>query len=346
MVTFCCANAAIVSSIADNTNVIRFIIFDFATKIIDLHKQKFCLFCDLLKNMLFSPITYDEPLFRPPSEARSLILQVTTGCSWNRCAFCEMYTSKKFRVKPEEKVFEEIDQASGYMPEARKVFLADGNAMVLGTDKLLKILEKLRFAFPKLTRVSAYAIPKDLKNKSVEDLRKLQKAGLKLIYAGIETGDEELLKLIDKGETADSTIASMQKAKAAGIKSSVMIINGLGGKKYAQQHAGNSAKVVNAIQPEFLSTLVLSFPYGVEHFKERFAGDFEELNILELLVEQKQFIENLNLNETVFRSDHASNYLVLKGILNRDKKDLIDKLENAIEAPEMAGLRAEWMRGL
>ena len=300
----------------------------------------------LLKRMFYSPITYDEPLFRPPSEARSLILQLTTGCSWNRCAFCEMYTSKKFRVRPEENIFKEIATAAQYMPDTRKVFLADGNAMVLSPSKLLNILHKLGEIFPRLTRVSAYAIPKDLKNKSVDDLEKLRKAGLKLIYVGVESGDDELLKRIDKGETAASTIESMQKAKAAGIKSSVMIINGLGGKKYSKQHATNSARVINAIQPEFLSTLVLSFPYGLEHFKGRFAGEFEELNILELLVEQKIFIQNLELKETVFRSDHASNYLVLKGILNRDKKGLLYELEQAIEAPEMAGLREEWMRGL
>jgi hypothetical protein len=132
----------------------------------------------------------------------------------------------------------------------------------------------------------------------------------------------------------------------AGIKSSVMIINGLGGRQYYQQHAINSAKLINAIQPAYLSTLVLSFPYGVDHFKAKFKGDFQELNILELLKEQQVFLENLSLHETVFRSDHASNYLVLKGILNRDKSSLLTTLKNAIEAPGMAGLRAEWQRGL
>lgn len=296
--------------------------------------------------MFYSPLTYDEPLFRPPSEARSLIFQVTTGCSWNKCAFCEMYTSKKFRVKPEEKVFEEISLAARYYPDTRKVFLADGNATVLSTDKLLRILDKLQHTFPKLARISAYAIPKDLKNKPVEELTKLRKAGLKLIYAGIESGDDELLQLINKGETGESTIQAMKKAKQAGIKSSVMIINGLGGSKYSEQHAANSAAVINAIQPEFLSTLVLSFPHGTDHYQERFKGDFSELNILGLLVEQRNFIEKLDLKETVFRSDHASNYLVLKGILNRDKKTLLDKLNYAVKAPEMAGLREEWMRGL
>jgi radical SAM superfamily enzyme YgiQ (UPF0313 family) len=257
-----------------------------------------------------------------------------------------MYTSKKFRIKSEEQVFEEISNAAGYYPETRKVFLADGNAMALSTEKLLSILNKLQFTFPKLARVSAYAIPKDLKNKSVDELKKLRKAGLKLIYVGIESGDDELLQLINKGETSESTIQSMKKAKEAGIKSSVMIINGLGGSKYSDQHAENSARVINAIQPEFLSTLVLSFPFGVDHFKERFQGEFTELNILGLLVEQRNFINNLELKETVFRSDHASNYLILKGILNRDKEKLLADLKCAIKAPEMAGLREEWMRGL
>ncbi len=257
-----------------------------------------------------------------------------------------MYTSKKFRIKPENQIFEEIGVAAQYYPDTRKIFLADGNAMVLSTEKLLKILNKLQFTFPKLSRISAYAIPKDLKNKSVNDMIKLRKAGLKLIYVGIESGDDELLQLINKGETGSSTIESMVKTREAGIKSSVMIINGLGGSKYSNQHAENSAKVINAIQPEFLSTLVLSFPYGIDHFRERFNGTFSELNILGLLVEQLNFIEKLELKETVFRSDHASNYLVLKGILNRDKKDLLDKLNFAVKVPEMAGLREEWMRGL
>lgn len=296
--------------------------------------------------MFFSPLKYDEPLFRPPREARSLILQVTTGCSWNRCAFCEMYTSKKFRVRPENQVMDEINLAAQYFPDTRKVFLADGNAMVLNTEKILSILKHLSATFPRLTRVSAYAIPKDLENKSADDLKKLRDAGLSLIYVGIETGDDELLRLVNKGETGESVIRNMNRAKEAGIKSSVMIINGLGGESFAQQHAENSARVINAIQPEFLSTLVLSFPFGIEHFKLRFGGDFREQNILGFLVEQHHFISRLELNETIFRSDHASNYLVLKGILNRDKKDLLDKLEKAIEAPGMAGLRQEWMRGL
>jgi radical SAM superfamily enzyme YgiQ (UPF0313 family) len=296
--------------------------------------------------MIFSPIHYEQPVFRPPSEGRSLILQITGGCSWNKCAFCEMYTSRKFAVKPLEKVLAEIEAAAQYDPGIRKVFLADGNAMVLGLDQLMPVLNHLNHVFPKLTRISAYAIPKDLKNKSVNDLKSLQQAGLKLIYAGIESGDDAVLKMVNKGETASSTIGSLIKAREAEIKTSVMIISGLGGKRFSKQHAENSATVINAIQPEFLSTLVLSFPYGVGHFKSRFKGDYDEMDIVDLLIEQKIFIEKLRLSETVFRSDHASNYLALKGILDRDKTRLLQQLTGAVESPEMAGLRQEWQRGL
>ena len=296
--------------------------------------------------MLFSPITYDEPVFRPPSEAYSLIIQLTIGCSWNKCAFCEMYTSKKFRIRPINEIFAEIDKTAEIYPDVKKVFLADGNAMVLSTAKLLKVIEYLNKKFPRLTRISAYAIPKDLENKTVLELKQLLEVGLKLIYVGIETGDDELLQMINKGETSLSTIESMQKVRESGIKSSVMIINGLGGRQYSQQHAENSAKVVNAIQPEFLSTLVLSFPFGMEHFKSRFHGEFFPLNILGLLKEQKRFLLIAQLHETVFRSDHASNYLVLKGMLGRDKERMLNEIDKAISHPDHANLREEWQRGL
>lgn len=292
------------------------------------------------------PIKYDEPVFRPPSEAYSLILQVTIGCSWNKCAFCEMYTSKKFKPKSIEQIKDEIKAFAEIVPQTRKVFLADGNAMVLSTNKLLRILENINESFPKVARVSAYAIAKDFENKTVEELIQLKEAGLKLLYVGIETGDDQLLEMINKGETADSTIRNLQKVKEAGIKMSVMIINGLGGKLYSDQHAINSAKVVNAIQPEFLSTLVLSFPYGKKHYQSRFKGTFKEMNISDLLEEQLLFISHTQLENVVFRSDHASNYLTLKGILSRDKERILKQLRDAIYNPEKAGLREEWQRGL
>ncbi len=291
-------------------------------------------------------IEYDYPLFRPPSEANSLILQITTGCSWNKCAFCEMYSEKSFKLKDFEQIKKEI---YGFKPVAdriRKIFLADGDAMVLKTDKLLKILEEINKVFPKVRRISSYAKPKDLKNKSVEELKSLKNAGLSLIYVGLESGDTELLDIINKGEDYESSRIGLLKSKEAGIKNSVMILNGLGGLNYWEAHAENSAKLVNEIQPEFLSTLVLSFPYGVDRYKKRFKKNFIEMNTLQLFKELHLFLKNISLESTVFRSDHASNYLTLKGILSKDKDQLLEKLLFAIKHPEQAGLRAEWQRGL
>ena len=291
-------------------------------------------------------INYDEPLFRPPSEAYSLILQVSLGCAWNKCAFCEMYSSKQFRLRPEEEVFSEIEMLATQAHQVRKVFLADGNAMVLSFDKLIRLLDKLNATFPKLNRVSAYALPRDIESKTDEELRILADKGLKLLYVGIESGDDELLDRINKGEDYKSISRALQKARKAGIKLSVMILNGLGGQNYSKQHAINSAKLVNEIQPEFLSTLVLSYPYGEEHFKQKFKGEFIPLNSIELIAEMKVFIETLELENNVFRSDHASNYLILRGNLNRDKQELLNRINGVLNDPANAKLRPEWMRGL
>jgi radical SAM superfamily enzyme YgiQ (UPF0313 family) len=296
--------------------------------------------------MVYSVLPYDEPLFRPPSEAHSLIFQVTVGCSWNRCAFCEMYTSKKFRIKKEFETVAEIQLAASLLPDTRKIFLADGNAMVLSPARLKSILEKLSQNFPKLTRVSAYASPRDLSNKTVEELTDLRGSGLKLLYVGIESGDDEVLNAVDKGETRSSIISSLMKAKQAGISLSVMILTGLGGKHLSESHALNSARVVNEIQPEFLSALVLSFPFGTPHFSKRFRGEFIPLTRIELLKEQFNFISATRLHNVIFRSDHASNYLALKGILDRDQSQMLHLLQSAIDKPDCGMLRHEWERGL
>lgn len=291
-------------------------------------------------------LDYDQPLYRPPSEAYSLILQISIGCSWNKCSFCEMYTSKKFKIRPQQEIFNEIEAVSRYSPEIKKIFLADANAMVLSFDKMLTLLEKLNSHFPKLNRISAYARAKDLENKSLEELIILKEKGLKLLYVGIESGDQEVLNNINKGEDVAQSTLCLQKAQKAGIKLSVMIINGLAGKQLSKQHALNSAIEINKIQPEFLSTLVLSFPYGEENFTKRYKGEFTALNTIELIAEMKIFIENLNLESTIFRSDHASNYLVLKGIMGRDKDNLLYDINKVLDSPENAKLRPEYLRGL
>ncbi len=296
--------------------------------------------------MYNSPLAYDAPLFRPPSEARSLILQVTLGCSWNRCGFCEMYRSKSFSIRGEADVLEDIKGAAESYPDIRRIFLADGDAFVLSADRLLKILGAIHEHFPNIQRVSSYALPRNIRKKTDDELKALYEAGLKLIYVGIESGDDEVLKRIGKGETAATTIDGLKRAKAAGIKSSVIIVNGLGGAKFSEQHAIGSAKVLNETEPEYFSTLVLSFPKGEERFRSIFGDDFVPLDQSGLFEEMKTLISHTNLKSTVFRSDHASNYLVLKGTLGRDKEKILYQIRSAIDSPEMAGLREEWERGL
>ncbi|NQX97125.1 MAG: B12-binding domain-containing radical SAM protein [Flavobacteriales bacterium] len=291
------------------------------------------------------PIQYHEPLYRPPSEARSLILQITLGCSWNKCSFCEMYTSKHFTARKEEDIFNEIETFSPHADQIRRIFLADGDPLVLSTDRLLRILTKIKDTFPKLQRVSTYASPSNLARKSNEELKELYEAGLTLLYVGIESGDSQVLECIQKGETFETTIEGLNKSKAAGINSSVMLINGVGGQELTHQHAVNSAKVLNETQPKYASTLVLTAHKGMAHFQNRYKGNFVELTQAQLFTEMQTFIETLELKETIFRSDHASNNLILKGILGRDKQAFLDKIELAINQPESAGLRPKYFGG-
>ena len=285
------------------------------------------------------PITYNEPLFRPPSEGRSLIIQITLGCSWNKCAFCEMYTSKQFKARNERDVFADIESFIPYSTQIRKVFLADGDPLVLSTNRLLRILNKLTVTFPNLRRISTYASPINIAHKSLEDLLLLKEAGLSLLYVGIESGDSQVLEAINKGETYETTIEGLNKSKSVGMDSSVMIINGVGGIQLSEQHAINSAKVLNLTQPKYASTLVLTAYKGLEHYQNRYRGDFTEMNSIQLFEELRLFMRHLELENTIFRSDHASNRLVLKGVLGKDKKVFLDQIEAAIVSPESADLR-------
>ncbi len=292
------------------------------------------------------PISYIEPVFRPPSEAHSLILPVTNGCSWNQCGFCEMYTApqKKFRARDEAEVLEEIRRC-GQSLIVQRIFLADGDALVLPTRRLLNILQAIREHMPEVERVSSYCLPRNLRKKSVKELRELADAGLKMAYVGAESGDDEVLARVNKGETYASTLSALDKLGQAGISRSVMILNGLGGRTLSDQHADNSARLMNESQPEFLSTLVVSFPQGEARYRQHFP-DFQPLGQLELFREVERLLQGLELRDSVFRSDHASNYLVLKGTLGADKARMLAQVRQAIEQPQQAGLRQEWQRGL
>lgn len=290
------------------------------------------------------PISYNEPLFRPPSEARSLILQVTLGCSNNNCAFCDMYKSKSFKARKFEEIKQEIQEVASLNYPIQKVFLADGDAFVLSTKKLLKICNEINFNFPKVRRISSYALPSNINKKSIEELKELKNAGIEMLYIGLESGDNDVLDYVSKNETYDSSKEALLKLKQVGIKASVMILTGLGGKEFSHQHAINSAKLISETNPEYVSTLVLSFPYGVDKYKKLFKSNYIEMNTTELLIELKTFIENLELENSIFRSDHASNYLVLKGILNKDKQKFLQQINYALDNEGV--LRKEWMRGL
>ena len=294
------------------------------------------------------PIRYVEPVFRPPSEAESLILPVTDGCSWNRCTFCEMYTApqKKFRAREEDEVLESIRlTGQRYCDQVRRVFLADGDALVLPTRRLLSILEAIRSHMPAVRRISSYCLPRNLRKKSQQEIDELAAAGLKMVYVGAESGDDQVLAAVDKGESFDTTCEALDKLGNAGITRSVMILNGLGGKALSQQHAENSARLANATQPEYLATLVVSFPQGEQRLRAGFPG-WEPLSQHELFVEMERFLSGLDLKRTVFRSDHASNWLVLKGTLGADKERLLQQVRQAIAAPEAAHLRPAWARGV
>ena len=293
-----------------------------------------------------SPISYIEPLFRPPSEARSLIFQVTNGCSWNKCSYCDMYTQpqKKFSVKPEADVMNEIAWAGANMPGAQRVFLADGDAMSLSVRRLLKILDAIREHLPSVERVASYCSSFNLKNKSVEDLQQLHEAGLKLVYMGAESGDDFVLNAISKGDTHDGTRDALNRLRQAGIHRSVMIINGVGGTKFSEQHALESARLANETQPEFLSSLIINHPHGMERFQAGYNGQYVLMTQHERFKELRAFVGALELENTVFRSDHASNQLALKGTLGRDKDELLAQIDTAIEAPQKAHLRPVWVR--
>ena len=294
------------------------------------------------------PIRYIEPVFRPPSEADSLILPVTNGCSWNKCTYCEMYTApqKKFALRDEDETLRSIERSAAvFGGQVARVFLGDGDALALSTRRLMTVLDAIRTHLPRVRRVSSYCLPRNVRHKTVAELTELRQAGLSLAYVGAESGDDTVLQKVNKGETLASTTDALCKLGEAGISRSVMLLNGLGGRVHSQQHALASARLANATQPEFLATLVVSFPKGEARVREGFA-EWEPLDQPALFREMERFLRQLDLRRTVFRSDHASNWLVLKGTLGADKDRLLAQVRAALERPDEAALRPAWARGL
>lgn len=286
---------------------------------------------------------YDYPLYRPPSESKSLILQLTHGCSHNRCTFCNMYKSKKFYIKTPQEIDSHIQWAKESYGTATKIFLADGNALVLETTQLEEIITRLFMDFPQLERVSAYGAPRDLLKKSPQELLRLRKAGLSLIYLGVESGSDTILKNINKGVTASEMISAGRKTVKAGIQLSCMVISGLGGKELWEEHAIETAKVINSIKPHYFAPLTLMVENGTELKRLIDNNEFKLLNPAEVLHELELMIENLELNNCLFRSNHASNYVSLRGVLNEDKDEILLQIRNM---KEFEDYKPEDLRGL
>jgi radical SAM superfamily enzyme YgiQ (UPF0313 family) len=291
---------------------------------------------------------YDFPLFRPPSEARSLIFQVTLGCSWNRCRFCASYRTKEFVVRPFEEVERDVVEMSGCYPDARKIFLADGDPMAAPTDYLLQVLDLMNRRFPSLERISTYAGPTNLMAKTQEELRMLKERKLDLLYLGIETGNDELLKRVGKGATAGQIVDGGRKALQAGLRVSAFIILGLGGVEGSRAHAKDSARVVNGIAPRFLATLTLMPLPDARTYEEKvMGGGFKLIDRKQSLQELRWFVEDLDLAGCKFGTEHASNYLPITGMtLPGDKEEILRLIDKALMDASPGMLRPEWMRGL
>jgi coproporphyrinogen III oxidase-like Fe-S oxidoreductase len=289
---------------------------------------------------------YDLPLYRPPAEADNLIIQATLGCSFNQCSFCAMYRSKQYTGRALEAVFADIRQAAAQQPDAHRVFLADGDALALPTEHLLAILRELGNALPKLARVSSYATPANIQRKSEDELALLQQHKLSLLYVGVESGSDVMLKKITKGATQCRMIDVLRKAHASGMKVSATVILGLGGSSHSEEHINGTIALLNSAPVTYLSTLQLYLDDSVAaEFHKKFGEPFEVLDDHAILKEQEKLISGLNPPQpVVFRSNHASNALALSGTLPKDRGKLLLQLHEAMEG--VRPLRPKFMRGL
>jgi len=285
-------------------------------------------------------------MYRPPAEAENLIIQATLGCSFNQCSFCAMYRSKHYTERPLAAVFADIHQAAAQWPETHRVFLADGDALALPNEHLLAILRELGNALPKLARVSCYATPGNIQRKSEAELALLQQHKLNLLYVGVESGSDLLLKKITKGATQRRMIEILNKAHASGIKVSATVILGIGGRTRSEEHIDGTIELLNSAPVTYLSTLQLYLDDSVAaEFYKKFGEPFEELDDHAILREQEKLISGLNPPQPiVFRSNHASNALALAGNLPRDRSKLLLQLREAMEG--VRPLRPQFMRGL
>ncbi len=290
-------------------------------------------------------LNYDYPLYRPPSEAQSLIFQVTVGCSFNECSFCDMYRSKEYSERSWDEVKLEIDMMAKQLPDTARIFLADGDALNLSTDYMTKIVKYLYEKFPNLERVSCYAMPMNVLKKTPEELKQMFDAGLKMFYLGIESGSDIVLKKVTKGALGQTIIKSVKKAKEAGYTMSCMIILGLGGKKYSKEHIKGTAEVINASTPHYVGALTLYLENGIkDEFLTKYNGEFVALSDDEALNELEELINQIDVkDEIIFRTNHGSNAYTIKGTFPQDKDAMLEKISWMKNHPE--AIRPKGLRG-
>lgn len=288
---------------------------------------------------------YYGDVYRPPSEAYSLIVQITYGCSHNTCAFCIMYKAKKFSMRPMDEILEDLRQAAAsYGKNVRRVFLADGDALIRKTDELILILDEISRLFPNKERVTSYASPASLLIKSSQELRSLKEHGLEMVYLGLESGADSVLKLVNKGYTAEQITEAGCKAREAGMALSVTAVSGLGSHELSGEHAVMTAKAFSRMKPEYIGLLTLEIMPGTPMYDWVKDGSFKLLDPIEVLEETRLMVENIDSEGSVFRANHASNYLPLKGTFNRDRDTILKQIELAIDG--QIKLRPEWSRSL
>ena len=287
---------------------------------------------------------YEGNIIRPPSEANSILLQVTVGCSRNKCTFCGAYKGERFRIKPDEIIFADIAFAAKYCKHQRRVFLCDGDALIIPQQRLLKILSGIRNQLPWVTRVGIYANAKSIKMKTLEELEELKSHGIGIAYLGMETGDDPTLKKIRKGATSEEMIQMGRKIREAGMKLSITVLLGIAGRTRSQIHAEATGKALSAIDPEYVGALTLMLIPGTPLHADHQAGQFPLLEPDEMLAELRTMLAHTSLSRGLFHANHASNYLPIKARLPKDKQKTLELIDTALAGD--VRLKPEWLRAL
>lgn len=287
---------------------------------------------------------YEGDIIRPPSEADSILLQVTVGCSHNKCSFCGAYKGRRFVIKRDETILEDIAFAAQYCKRQRRVFLCDGDALIIPQKRLLDILSEIRRQLPWVTRVGTYANAKSLRMKTPEQLEDLRRHGLGIVYMGLESGDDATLEGVRKGMSCASIIEEGRKARQAGIKLSVTVILGLAGPERSELHAALTGEALSAIDPEYVGALTLMLIPGTPLYRDWEAGRFVLPGATRMLLELRTMIDHTHLSHGIFLANHASNYLPIRARFPRDRESTIELIDRALTG--RMPLRPEWLRAL